>query len=195
MLKLTKQFHLQGMFLRFELCRKKTDPNTISFKKEYKGIKKTAATTLHLTKNTAHNKTFEDDTTTLETNPSPDIFLGDSWFTSIDVVKKISGYYIGNMKTNSKGYPKTYLLTVMKDWPSGSYLNLKTSIEGRTMYAMGYKYCRSKVILFLFNKGAGHTECKSEYAYQAKWKDDKLNTQVRKIDRPHVAYLYFSKSP
>ena len=59
---------------------------------------------------------------------------------------------------------------------------------------MGYKYCRSKVILFLFNEGAGHTECKAEHAYEAKWKDENLNTHVRKVDRPHVAYLYFSQS-
>ena len=157
MFKLTIQFIVQGIFLLFEVCRKKTDPNNISFRKEYEGIKKTAATTLHLTKSTGHNNTFQDDTTTLATNPSPDIFLGDSWFTSIDVVKNISGYFIGNIKANSKGYPKTYLLNQMKDWPSGSYLTLKANIAGLTLYAMGYKYCHTKVILFLFNKGAGHT--------------------------------------
>ena len=66
--------------------------------------------------------------------------------------------------------------------------------QARTVYAMGYKYCRTKVILFLFNEGAGHTECKPEYCYEAKWKDVNLNTRIRKVDRPHVAWLYFSKS-
>jgi len=86
----------------------------------------------------------------------------------------------------------------MKDGPSGSYLTLKTKVnigtlKERTVFAMGYKYCCSKVILFLFNEGAGHTICKPEYAYEAKWKDENLNTRVRKVDRPHVAYLYCSK--
>ena len=85
----------------------------------------------------------------------------------MDVVKNVSGYYVGNFKTNSQGYPKTYLQETMQDWHSGSYLNLDTKIGERTVYAMGYKYCRSKLIMFLFNKGAGHTECKSEYVYNA----------------------------
>ena len=180
------------MFLRFEICRSKSDVNNISLRDEYRNLKKTAAMTLDLASECQN--TLEDDVTTQSPNPTPDIFLGDSWFTSLDVVKNISAHYVGNLKTNSQGYPKAYLLETMKDWPSGSYLNLKATIGTRTVFAMGYKYCRSKTVLFLFNEGAGHTECKVEYAYEAKWKDNNLNTHVRKIDRPHIAHLYFSQS-
>ena len=91
----------------------------------------------------------------------------------MDMVEHAKGLYIGNLKTNSSRYPKTYLQETMKDWPSGSYFNLKTlsnlnTAKDQTVYTMGYKLCCFKVILFLFNEGAGHTECKVEYSYKAK---------------------------
>ena len=187
------------MFLTFDLCRSKEDAVNISQNTgTQKKLMKTAAISLNLF-NVSVPPSMEDESTTIEPNPTPDIYLGDSWFTSMDVVEHVKGLYIGNLKTNSSRYPKTYLQETMKDWPSGSYLNLKTVLNPNTtkeriVYAMGYKYCRSKVILFLFNEGAGHTECKAEFAYEAKWKDQNLNTHVRKVDRPHVAYLYFSQS-
>jgi len=49
------------------------------------------------------------------------------------------------------------------------------------------------VLFFIFTEGAGHTEYKKEYAYEAKWKDENLNTllSTRMIDQPHVCHLYF----
>lgn len=124
------------------ICRKKTHPNNVNILDEYKNKLKTAAVTLHNIKESQPPpENREDDTTTISSNPTPHVYLGDSWFTSIDVVANVSGYYIGNLKTNSKGYPKTYLTETMKDWPSGSYLNLRAKVQGRTIFAMGYKYC------------------------------------------------------
>ena len=60
------------------------------------------------------------------------------------------------------------------------------------IYALGYRYCKAKVLHFIFTEGAGHTECRPEYAYEMKWKDECLNTLTRKIDRPHACHLCFS---
>jgi len=59
----------------------------------------------------------------------------------------------------------------------------------KVIYALGYKYCKSKVLQFIFDEGAGHTECRAWYAYEAKWKDEDLNTLSRKIDRPRVSLV------
>jgi len=85
----------------------------------------------------------------------------------------------------------------MQTWPAGSHLLLRTVLnKGRNsekvIFALGYKYCKAKVLFFIFTEGAGHTECRKEYAYEAKWKDENLNTLTRMIDRPHVCHLYFS---
>lgn len=98
----------------------------------------------------------------MEANPIPDFYLGDLWFTSIYVVENISVLYIGILKSNSKRYSKIYLHETMKNWPSGVYSNIKHlmnvgNTKEQTVYAMGYKYGCSKVILFLFNEQAGHT--------------------------------------
>ncbi len=46
----------------------------------------------------------------------------------------------------------------MKEWPSGSYLNLETTVDGVGLVATGYKYNNRKVLTFLWTHGAGHTE-------------------------------------
>lgn len=81
----------------------------------------------------------------------------------MDVFENVSGLNIGNLKSNSSRYLKTYLQETMKDWPSDSYLNQKTLLNTGTtkeliVYAMCYKSCCSKVILFMLNEGSGHTE-------------------------------------
>ena len=79
----------------------------------------------------------------------------------------------------------------MKTWPAGSHLNLKATVEGVPLVATGYKYCRSKVICFIWTKGAGHTEPGEPYV--AKWHDSRSNRCERWIDRPAVVSFYFKK--
>ena len=126
-------------------------------------------------------------------NPTPPNFLGDSWFTSVDqcvLTKKLHGAnYIGVLKTNSSKYPKAFIAKTMERWPGGSHLLMKTEIDGVRLYALGYKYCKKKVLFFLFTEGAGHTE--PGEAYEAKWTDAHGNRCKRYVPRPQVCSVYF----
>ena len=127
----------------------------------------------------------------------PDTILGDSWFSSVDLVENMNENYIGVVKTNHSRYPKQFLQSKMQNWPAGSHLLLRTVLnKGRrrekVIYALGYKYSKAKVLFFIFNEGAGHTECFEKNAYEAKWKDTNLNTLTRMIPRPQVCHLYFA---
>ena len=132
-------------------------------------------------------------------NATPELILGDSWFSSVDFCEHIESNYIGVVKTNHSRYSKEFLMNTMKPWPAGSHLLLRTVLnEGRrnekVIFALGYKYNKSKVLCFIFTEGAGHTDCKDENMYEAKWKDEKLNQLTRNICHPQVCHTYFAGS-
>ena len=82
----------------------------------------------------------------------------------------------------------------MMNWPSGSYLVLKCTTPKNSvdLFAIGYKYSKSEVLIFIATKGAGST---SEGApYYAKYTDLHGNRQERKIFRPSVISDYFEYS-
>ena len=182
--------------MNIALCRAKNDPIRVD-QLSCRPTMKTASISIDMVKY-ANQRGDMSEERIANTNPSPtpDTVVGDSWFSSMDLCEHIDTNYIGVIKTNHSRYCKAFLLKTMKPWPGGSHLLLKTVLnEGRrdekVVYALGYKYCKSKVLFFIFTEGAGHTECKPEYAYEATWKDDNLNTLTRKIARPHVCDLYF----
>jgi len=126
----------------------------------------------------------DDDLEDTNMSPSPDLVLSDSWFLSMDLVKYMKENYIGVVKTNHRRCPKAFLQRKMQSWPVRPHLLLKTVLNKsrrgkKVVYALGYKYCKAKVICFIFNEGVGHTECRDEYVYEAKWKDNNLNTLTR----------------
>lgn len=188
--------------LYFILCRSKDDPIQID-RLANRPTMKTASTSIDIVKG-ANNRISRIDMTEKELdatnlNATPELFLGDSWFSSVDLCENIASNYIGVVKTNHSRYPKEFLMNTMKPWPAGSHLLLRTVLnEGRrnekVIFALGYKYSKSKVLCFIFTEGAGHTECKDENMYEAKWKDENLNQLTRKIRRPQVCHAYFTGS-
>ena len=180
--------------------RSKTDQVQVDRLAKRSKMMKTAATSIDIVEDSCQRAEritmTDDDLDATNLNPSPDTVIGDSWFSSMDCVQNMKENYIGIVKTNHSRYPKAFLQSKMQSWPAGSHLLLKTVVNKnrrgeKVIYALGYKYCKAKVMFFIFNEGAGHTECKDEYAYEAKWKDKNLNTLTRKIRRPHVCHLYF----
>jgi hypothetical protein len=127
---------------------------------------------------------------------SKDLFLGDAWFSSIELAvltrTEHDSNYIGVVKTNHSRYPKCYLEEVMRDWPGGSHINLSATVDGVELVATGYKYCRRKSLNFLWTKGAGHTEAGKPY--EANWIDSNGNRSVRFVPRPAVISCYFERS-
>jgi len=193
---------MTGIFLNFDLCRGKGDHIRID-QFANRATMKTASTSIDISNSANQRKSIrnmtQDEIALINNSPTSDIVLGDSWFSSLNLCEHIDTHYIGVVKTNHGQYPKKFLQQKMNSWPGGSHLLLKTVLnKGRlnekVIYALGYKYCCSKVLFFIFTAGAGHTECKPEYAYEAKWKDDNLNTLTRKISRPHVCDIYFKNS-
>ena len=173
------------------LCRNKNDDKgDDTYDNETK--MKTARVTLKLMKDSAKDVSdnFGNLTNSDATEPT---YLGDSWFSSVDLcvlTKKIHHTdYIGVVKTNHRKYPMKFLGDTMKGWPGGSHLVMETEIDGVTLYALGYKYCKSKVMYFIFTKGAGHTEPGT--AYEAKWTDTHGNRCKRYVPRPHVCSIFF----
>ena len=162
---------------------------------------KTASTTLDII-DAANSRKPRSQMTEIEKedtniNPSPDRHIGDSWFGSVDLVEHTDGIF--NVKTNSSRFPKLFLTEKMKGWPSGSHMVLEAKLnEGtekeETIYALGYKYCKSKGLYFIFTKGSAHTENDPEYDYIASWRDENYNEHTRRVLRPHAAFVYFNIS-
>jgi hypothetical protein len=150
---------------------------------------KTAATVVRMAEATSSTSIVDDDV-------PEDTFLGDSWFAGIEAAaqtkKRGLGHFIGIIKTNHGGFPKKYLEETMKDWPPGSHLVLEGTYLDVPLLAVGYKYNKRKVCGFVATKGAGHTE--PGVCYEAKWKDDNMNTRSRDVPRPEIIAKYFLRS-
>lgn len=129
-------------------------------------------------------------------NNSKNIFLGDSWFSSVPLCvqmqQKLNSHYIGVVKTNHANYPKQFLLKTMSEWPAGSHLVLEATSDNVPLLAVGYKYNSRKVHCFVATKGAGHTE--KGVSYMAGWKDENGNTLTQRVPRPEIVSKYYSRS-
>ena len=105
---------------------------------------------------------------------------------------KPNSHFIGPVKTSHAGYPKQFIATTMAKWPAGSHLVLKSKVRDQVLYAVGYKYCKKKVLFFIMTDGASHTEPGSPYV--AKWKDKNGNHCEKLVPRPECIALYFERS-
>ena len=81
-------------------------------------------------------------------------------------------------KTGHKGFCLATLEKLMKYWPGGSYLVLKSTprFPGESLLlAIGYKYNSRKVLVFIATEGAGSTEPGDTYL--SHFPDIKLNVR------------------
>ena len=178
--------------LYLDLCRSKNDDCGESNKYANVTKMKTAQVSLTLMEQSKVDRTATNEDT--NENASCDIFLGDSWFSSVELAvlaRRIhDSDYVGIIKTNSGRCPKKFVEQKMKEWPGGSYLNLTTTIDGIELVVTGYKYCSSKVLTFVWTRGAGHTEPGDPY--KAKWRDSNGNRCEQDVHRPSVISFYFN---
>jgi hypothetical protein len=121
------------------------------------------------------------------------LFYGDSWFaglkTAVAVKELHQSEFVGIVKTSHRKFPKAHIENEMKDWPPGTHLVLKTTVNTNTYYAIGYKYSAKKIISFITTEKAGHTL--PGQPYEAKWVDANGRVQFRNIARPHLISQFF----
>ena len=100
-------------------------------------------------------------------------------------------HFIGQVKKAHKRFPKEWLNTAMDEMAAGTWLVLRaTTTKGVNLIAMGYKYCKSKVLHFIMTEGCGSTEPGQPYIAKFRNRDGKL---VKKhIARPKVLVQFFS---
>ena len=101
--------------------------------------------------------------------------------------------YCGLAKTSHKGFCLATLEKLMKDWPGGSYLVLKstTSFPGESpLLAIGQNYNSRKVIGFIATEGAGSTGPGDPYL--SRFPDIYSNVSVRPVVCPHLLGRYFN---
>ena len=100
--------------------------------------------------------------------------------------------FIGPIKQNHSGYPKDFIASTMQSWAAGSHLVIHTEVEGKDLYAIGYKYCSSMTLMFIMTASAGHTEPGEPYI--GKWIDANGNHCKREILRPQAIAHFFGFS-
>ncbi len=122
-----------------------------------------------------------------------EVFAGDSWFSSVRTAEYMStrGYhFIGQVKNAHKRFPKDWLNKAMDEMAAGTWLVLRaTTAKGVNLIAMGYKYCKTKVLHFIMTEGCGSTDPGQPYIAKFRNRDGKL---VKKhIARPKVLVEFF----
>ena len=100
---------------------------------------------------------------------SNETYFADSWFSSVKTSEEMAATgvnYCGLAKTSHKGFYLAMLEKLIKDWPGGSYLVMKSTprfIGERPLLAIGYKYNSRKVLGFVATEGAGSTKSGDPY--------------------------------
>ena len=97
------------------------------------------------------------------------------------------------MKTIHKGFCLAMLENLMKYWPGGSYLVMKSTpiFPGEIpLLASGYNYNSRKFLVFITTEGGGITEQGDPYL--SRFPDIYSNVSVFPVVRPHFLGRYFN---
>ena len=127
---------------------------------------------------------------------SSDTYFADSWFCSVKTAEEMAAAgvnFCGPVKTIHEGFCLATLEKLMKYWPGGSYLVLKSTpiFPGEiTLLAIGYNYNSRNFLGFIATKGAGITEPVDPYL--SRFPDIYSNVSVRPVVRPHLLGRYFN---
>ena len=127
--------------------------------------------------------------------PSPKLYLGDSWFGSVNALVALSkpghhGIFI--VKTSHSRTPKKFLEETMQTFPGGTWITLTAELDGVKLISIGYKYNKKTVLTFLATQGAGTTI--EGDPYEARFPDQYGNLCVRHVSRPQIISDYFKYS-
>ena len=120
--------------------------------------------------------------------PPPKLFLGDSWFGSVQSAEALALKYdhaIFVVKTGFDRSPRKLLEEETKECPGGTLIVLEgTTSQGVTLLTVSYKYSQRKVITFVMTKGAGSTF--AEESYRSRFPDAYGKEYVQNVPRPTI---------
>ena len=127
---------------------------------------------------------------------SNDTYFANSWFSGVKMAEEAMAEgvdYCGPVKTSHKGFCLAILEKLIKYFPAGSYLVLRSTprVPGDIpLMAIGYKYISRKVLGFIATDGDGSTEpCDT---YSPCFPDIYSNVSVHYIFCPRLLGRYLN---
>jgi hypothetical protein len=122
------------------------------------------------------------------------LFIFDSGWGGVDMAVKLNkeGHsVIVHIKNSFAGFPKDALEEQLRGMPGGSHLEMRTTVDGVNLIAIGSKYNSKKTQFHVATEGAGST--KAGKPYVSKYHDELGNVLTREVARPAVVSRYFCK--
>jgi hypothetical protein len=122
------------------------------------------------------------------------LFIFDSGWTGVDLAKelfKLGFACIIHIKNSFLGFPKDALEEQLRGMPGGSHLEMRATVDGVNLIAIGSKYNSKKTQFHVATEGAGST--KAGKPYTSKYHDELGNVLTREVARPAVVARYFGK--
>jgi hypothetical protein len=98
---------------------------------------------------------------------------------------------IVHIKNAFAGYPKEELEEQLRGMPGGSHLEMRATVDGISLIAVGSKYNSKKTCFHLAVDGAAPTTDGVPYVTQ--WPDENRNVLTRNVSRPALVSRYFLK--
>ena len=129
----------------------------------------------------------------LPAQKSKNIYLGDSWFGSVKAAEAVAlsgNHAIFVVKMNHGRSPKAWLEEKMSNFPGGTWIVLQGQTRKHAdLLCIGYKYNKSKVMVFVATTGAGSTV--AGRPYQARFPDVFGNVHTCDVQIPALITRYY----
>ena len=120
------------------------------------------------------------------------LFIFDSGWGGVEMAVALSkrGYAsIVHIKNSFVGFPKDALEEQLRGMPGGSHLEMRSTIDGVDLIAVGSKFNSKKTCFHLAVDGAAPTTPGEPYV--TKWPDEFGNILTREVERPAMPSRYF----
>jgi hypothetical protein len=122
------------------------------------------------------------------------LFIFDSGWGGVEMaieLFKLGFSCIIHIKNSFAGFPKDALEEQLRGMPGGSHLEMRTTVDGVSIIAIGSKYNSKKTQFHVATEGAGSTGAGKPYT--SKYHDELGNVLTREVARPAVVSRYFGK--
>jgi hypothetical protein len=122
------------------------------------------------------------------------LYVFDSGWGGVEMATKLAkeGHsVIVHIKNSFAGFPKDFLEEQLRGMPGGSHLEMRATVNGVNLIAIGSKYNSKKTQFHVATEGAGSTVAGKPYISQ--YPDELGNVLTREVARPALVSRYFGK--